>query len=64
MGRKFQRMAENDPRAKYRALPPPVATDDMVVEIDTDVTDVEHGGRPDYNSGADPYLRIAGWLQR
>jgi hypothetical protein len=25
---------------------------------------VEHGGKPDYNDGADPYLRITGWLQR
>jgi hypothetical protein len=33
-------------------------------EVDTEVTDVEHGGKPDYNDGADPYLRITGWLQR
>lgn len=63
-GPKFQRMAEKDPRAKYRVLPPPVDRDDLVVEVDTEVTDVEHGGKPDYNDGADPYLRITGWLQR
>jgi hypothetical protein len=57
-------MAEKDPRAKYRVLPPPVVSDDLVVEVDTEVTDVEHGGKPDYNDGADPYLRITGWLQR
>ena len=55
-------MAENDPRAKYRELPPPVDSDDMVVEVDTDLAAVEHGGNPEYNNGADPYLRIAGWL--
>jgi hypothetical protein len=62
IGRKFQLMAEQDPRAKYRVLPPNVDVDDTVVEVDTELTDVEHGGRPDYNSGADPYLRITGWL--
>ncbi len=57
-------MAEKDPRAKYRVLPPPVDSDDVVVEVDTDLTAVEHGGKPEYNNGADPYLRIAGWLPR
>ena len=55
-------MAEKDPRAKYRELPPPVDSDDMVIEVDTDLSAVEHGGKPDYNNGADPYLRITGWL--
>jgi hypothetical protein len=55
-------MAETDPRAKYRVLPPNADIDDTVIEVDTEVTDVEHGGRPDCNSGADPYLRITGWL--
>jgi hypothetical protein len=53
-------MAETDPRAKYRVLPPTVDSDDMVVEIDTSLADVEQA-RPDYDSGADPYLRITGW---
>ena len=55
-------MAEKDPHAKYRVLPRPVDSDDMVAEVDTNVTEVEHGGKPDYNNGADPYLRITGWL--
>jgi hypothetical protein len=57
-------MAETDPRAKYRKLPPNIDTDDMVAEVDTELAEVEHAGQPDYNSGADPYLRITGWKQR
>jgi hypothetical protein len=34
----------------------------MVADVDTEVTGVEHGGRPDSNNGADSYLRITGWL--
>jgi hypothetical protein len=30
-------MAEKDPRAKYRVLPPPFDSDDLVVEVDTEV---------------------------
>ncbi len=55
-------MPENDPRAKYRELPPSIDSDDMVIEVDTEVTDVEQGGGRDYNNGADPYLRITGWM--
>jgi hypothetical protein len=55
-------MAEKDPRAKYRELPPNIDTDDMVIEIDTELAEVERGENGDYNNGADPYLRITGWL--
>jgi hypothetical protein len=55
-------MAETDPRDKYRVLPPTVASDDMVVEVDTTLAEVEQA-RPDYDNGADPYLRITGWKQ-
>lgn len=56
-------MADKDEgRAKYRKLPPNVDSDDLVIEVDTGLTDAEHGGKRDYNSGADPYLRITGWL--
>ncbi len=55
-------MADQDPRAKYRELPPPVDNEDMVVEVDTDLASVEHAGQPEFNNGADPYLRITGWL--
>jgi hypothetical protein len=47
-------MAEKDPREKYRVLPPPVDSDDIVTEVDTDVTDVEHGGKPDFENRVDP----------
>ena len=53
-------MAEQDPRAKYRALPPNVDSDEFVVEVDAELAEVEQPGS-DYNSGADPYLRITGW---
>jgi hypothetical protein len=56
-------MAETDPRAKYRVLPPNIDSDDMFAEVDTDLSEVEHGGKPDYNTGAEPYLRITGWSQ-
>jgi hypothetical protein len=55
-------MAEIDPRAKYRDLPPNIDSEDVVIDVDTDVTAVEHGGRRDYDNGADPYLRITGWM--
>ncbi len=54
-------MGDEDPRAKYRKLPPSVTSDDLVIEVDTGVSEVEQGGRPEYNDGADPYLRITGW---
>jgi hypothetical protein len=55
-------MAETVPRTKYRALPPNVDSDDLVIEVDTELAEVEQA-RPDYNDGSDPYLRITGWKQ-
>ena len=55
-------MAEPDPREQYRELPPNVDLDDVVTEVDTTLAEVEQAGRPDVNNGADPYLRITGWL--
>lgn len=55
-------MAEQDPRGKYRELPENVDSDEMVIEVDASLAEVEHGGQPDFNQGADPYLRITGWL--
>jgi hypothetical protein len=43
-------MAEQDPRAKYRELPPKVNSDDTVIDIDTTLADVEQPD-PDYNEG-------------
>ena len=54
-------MADEDPRAKYRELPPNVNREDMFVEVDTSLAEVEQPGKGDYNNGADPYLRITGW---
>jgi hypothetical protein len=53
-------MADEDPRAKYRQLPPDINRDDMVIEVDTTLAAVEQPGE-DFNNGADPYLRITGW---
>jgi hypothetical protein len=55
-------MVEEDPRAKYRELPPTTDSDDLVVEVDAELADVERAGARDYNNGADPYLRITGWI--
>jgi hypothetical protein len=41
------RMVDRDLRAEYRALPPGIDRDDMVTEISTGLTEVEHGGKPD-----------------
>lgn len=54
-------MVDEDPRAKYRELPPNIDSDDFVVEVDAETADAERRER-DYNNGADPYLRITGWL--
>ena len=54
-------MADEDPRAKYRELPPNISIDDMVTEVDTSLAEVEQPGKGDYNDDADPYLRITGW---
>jgi hypothetical protein len=55
-------MVEKDPRAKYRELPANVDSDDLVIAIDTTLAQVEQPGERDHNNGADPYLRITGWL--
>ena len=54
-------MGEEDPQENYRNLPPQVDPDQLVVEVDTSLASVEQPGR-DHNNGADPYLRITGWL--
>jgi hypothetical protein len=54
-------MADEDPRAKYRQLPANIDRDDLVIEVDTTLAEVEQPDKPDYNNGADPYLRITGW---
>jgi len=54
-------MVERDPRAKYRVLPTNIDSDDMVIEVNTELTEVERRGKPDPNDGADPPLRVTGW---
>ena len=55
-------MAEEDPRAKYRQLPPNVDSGDSVMTVDTSLAEVEQPGKGDYDNGADPYLRMTGWI--
>ena len=52
---------ETAPRSKYSTLPPPIDLSQIVASVDVSATEVEHGGRPEDNMGADPYLRITGW---
>lgn len=54
---------ETTPRSKYSVLPPRVDLSQTVASVDVSETEVEHGGRPEDNIGADPYLRITGWKQ-
>lgn len=48
-------MAEDDPRARYRQLPPVTDPDDLIETVDTDD---EVDLPPDPNEGAAPYLRV------
>jgi hypothetical protein len=48
-------MAEEDPRAKYRQLPPVTDPDDFIETVDPDD---EAETPPDMNEGAAPYLRV------
>ncbi|WP_083337855.1 hypothetical protein [Mycobacteroides franklinii] len=53
--------AEEAGASKYSVLPPPVDLSKTVASVDVSLTEVEQGGTPEWNQGADPYLRIAGW---
>ena len=50
-------MSEDDPRAKYRVLPPTIDIEDMVVEVDTERTEVEHADRQDPTYWYTPLMR-------
>ena len=52
-------MAEKDPRAKYRELPPTVDSEDLVTEIDPTLAEVEQVGKSDYEKGYDSASRWA-----
>jgi len=56
-------MAKQDPRAKYRKLPPTIDIDDVIPEVDTTQAEVEQNVLREYNNGAEPYLRAMGWLR-
>lgn len=49
-------------RAKYGHLPPPIKIEDTTTSQETELSGVEQGGTPDPDNGADPYLRITGWM--
>lgn len=55
-------MVEQDPRAKYRALPPTIDVADAVADVDTATTDAKLAAQRDADVGADPYLRAVGWI--
>jgi hypothetical protein len=40
-------MSEDGPRVKYRLLPPNIDIKDMVIEVNTERTEVEHSDKPD-----------------
>ena len=48
-------MADDDPRAKYRQLPPAINPDELIETVDAS-EDLELP--PDPNEGAAPYLRV------
>ena len=41
----------SDPAKKYRELPPPPDPRQLTESTDATVTQVEHGGEPDWNEG-------------
>lgn len=46
---------------KYATLPPPIDLSKTVASKDVSLAQVEQADASDWNQGADPYLRIAGW---
>lgn len=46
---------------KYAALPPRVDLSKTIANKDVSLAQVEQADAPDWNQGADPYLRIEGW---
>ncbi|SIE16851.1 Uncharacterised protein [Mycobacteroides abscessus subsp. abscessus] len=51
----------NDGANKYTVLPPPVDLSKTVASVDVSLAAVEQADTPEWNEGADPYLRITGW---
>ncbi|MBL3752923.1 hypothetical protein [Mycobacteroides abscessus] len=46
---------------KYAELPPPIDLLKTVASVNVSAAEVEQAGNPEWNAGADPYLRIVGW---
>ncbi|AMW20091.1 hypothetical protein BKG83_22645 [Mycobacteroides chelonae] len=46
---------------KYATLPPPIDLSKTIASKDVSLAQVEQADAPDWNQGADPYLRIEGW---
>ncbi|SIC51456.1 Uncharacterised protein [Mycobacteroides abscessus subsp. abscessus] len=46
---------------KYAELPAPIDLSKTFALVDVSAAEVEQAGNPDWNAGADPYLRIVGW---
>lgn len=46
---------------KYAVLPPRIDLSQTVASHPVSVPQVEQSDQPDWNLGADPYLRITGW---
>lgn len=46
---------------KYAVLPPPVDLSKTVASVDVSLAEVEQANSPEWNAGADPYLRVVGW---
>lgn len=45
----------------YTQLPPAIDLSETFASVDVSVAEVEQSGNLDWNQGADPYLRVAGW---
>ncbi|WP_236745827.1 hypothetical protein [Mycobacteroides abscessus] len=45
----------------YTQLPPAIELSETFASVDVSVAEVEQSGNLDWNQGADPYLRVAGW---
>lgn len=60
-GREHPDQAQDSGTNKYAVLPTPVDLSKTVASVDVSLAEVEQCGAPEWNEGADPYLRITGW---
>lgn len=57
--RRKDKAAKESGKSKYSELPAPVDLSQTVASVDVSAAQVEQAG-PDWNEGADPYLRVVG----